>query len=107
MFFSEEKTAAIARRKGYDSVADFKAALDLKSDDDGIENNQYYWLTTWNPQGYWDYFILEDIKPCQELPNEMVPYSVVDADGRWHSERAFGYKPILDFELKDQSFYGP
>lgn len=102
MFFSEEETYAIAKRKGYDSVADFKAALDIKSDDDGIEDNRYYWIMTQNPQGYWDYFILEEIRPCHELLNESVPYSVVDTDGIWHSERAYGYKPILDFKLNDQ-----
>lgn len=101
-FFSEEQTGEIARRKGYDTIADFKAALEIKNEDDGIENNQYYWISTWNPQGHWDYFILEDIKPCQSLINDMIPYSVVDADGRWHSEQEYGYKPILDFELNAQ-----
>lgn len=101
-FFSKEETCEITRRKGYDSIEDFKAALEIKNDDDGIENSQYYWITTWNPQGYWDYFILGDIKPCHELINEVIPYSIVDADGIWHSEQEYGYKPILDFELNDQ-----
>lgn len=101
-FFSEEETIQIARRKGYDSVSDFKAALEIKNDEDGIEGNRYYWITTHNPQGHWDYFILEEIKPCQNLRDQEVPYSFVDMEGNWHSEKEYGYKPILDFELNAQ-----
>lgn len=101
-FFSEEETTVIAGRKGYDSISDFKAALERENDDDGIENSRYYWITTYNPQGYWDYFILEEIKVCRDLKDQEVPYSFVDADGIWHSEQEYGYKPILDFELNAQ-----
>ena len=101
-FFSEEETIAIARRKGYHSVLDFKASLERENDDDGIENNRYYWITTYNPQGHWDYFILEEIKACRDLRERTVPSSFVDMDGMWHSEQEYGYKPILDFELNAQ-----
>ncbi|OAS21555.1 hypothetical protein A8708_16615 [Paenibacillus oryzisoli] len=95
-FFSEKETLEIAKRKGFSNLSDFEEYLENNKNDDGIENGLYFWNTTFNEQGRWDGFRLDGLKIGYDLMNE-VPYSVVTPDGNWHSERDYGYKPILDF----------
>ncbi len=97
-FFSEKETLEISKKKGFDNLVDFEEYLQKHNNDDGIENGLYYWITTYNLRGRWDYFGLDGVKLGYELQNDELPYSVVTPDGVWHSERDFGYKPILDFE---------
>lgn len=101
-FFSEKETSEIAKRKGFKNIRRFKKYLDENGENEGIENGLYYWITTWNPQGEWDYYQVEDYRKCHELNGYPLPSSVVTLDGVWHSDIKYGYKPILDFKLGKQ-----
>jgi hypothetical protein len=96
-YFSKEETLDIAYRHGFSKLADFEEHLKTNDNNDGIENGLYYWITTYNTQGHWDYFRLDGVQKAYKLENEL-PYSVVTPDGVWHSEQDYGYKPILDYE---------
>lgn len=97
-FFTDKETIEIAKRQGFNNLIDFKEHLENKKNDDGIENGLYYWITTFNEQGRWDAFRLDDIKKGYELINDDLPFSVVTPNGIWHSAEDYGVKPILDFQ---------
>jgi len=101
-FFSEKETVEIAKRHGFDDLPKFKEYLEKRNNDDGMENGLYYWLTTHNQQGKWDYFVLEGTVNCSKILNgeiiqsEMTnhelefdyerPVSVVTLEGIWYSK---------------------
>lgn len=101
-FFSDKETLEIAKRQGFNNLFEFEEYLKDHKNEDGIENGLYYWITTYNLQGRWDAFILDDIKKGYDLKNEVLPSSVVTPDGIWHSDMDYGIKPLLDFEYGKQ-----
>jgi hypothetical protein len=96
-YFSESETLVIAERKGSRNLMKFGKYLDKHGDEEGVENGRYYWITTFNPQGYWDYYSIDEIVSCREAFHRL-PTSMVGLDGIWHCDYDFGYAPILDFD---------
>ena len=59
------------KKKGIYRLDDFEEYLKTHSDNDGMENGLYYWITTFNTQGRWDRFRLDDVKNSSSLKDEL------------------------------------
>ncbi|MDR1689615.1 MAG: hypothetical protein LBS21_13545 [Clostridiales bacterium] len=106
-FFTYEETLFAAKNHGFNNMSELedyysKEHLNNSKLDEGIENGLFYWISTYNMQGRWDYFNELEIKKVCDLESDFASFSVVTLDGVWHSETDYGYKPILDFELGKQ-----
>lgn len=99
-FSTKEETYIEAEKEGFgkDLKSFEKYLKENKSYYDGIENGLLYELTTWNSNGRWDAYSIQDITKLGRDLFDATPFSVVTLDGIWHSELDMGYLPILDFE---------
>ena len=54
----------------------------------GTDENGIYWLSTINPNGRWDGWIIhdlvEDVFTSDNIPNDLAPSAILTSDGVWH-----------------------
>jgi hypothetical protein len=64
------------------------AALASQGEEAGVDEVGLYWVTTANPQGHWDGWMLhdlqDDVRPVPALPPDVDVWGVVTPDGAWH-----------------------
>lgn len=64
------------------------AKIAAHGDEAGVDDGGLYWVTTANPQGHWDGWMLhdlqEDVTPVSALPPAVDLWGVVTPDGTWH-----------------------
>lgn len=102
-YFPKNQVSREMQKYGLQSEEELAECLKQNFDDKGLENGYYYWITTRNSNGRWDYYIFEEIKYCKDLQEDKeIPNSIVTLDKEWHSANDFGYTPILDFNLGKQ-----
>jgi hypothetical protein len=102
LYSTQEYTVFLAKHRGFPDVEAFAQHLEATpSTKEGVENGQFFHISTWNKNGRWDYFSIIKIATLKEFkelnPDGLFPYSVVDQDGRWYSERDYGHIPKLDY----------
>lgn len=73
--------------------------------DEWIEDGYVWYISTWNREGNWDYYWLEEVKLFQAI--DYVPSAFVDIDGEWHDDFDFGYKMKLDKYTFDDAIIHP
>jgi hypothetical protein len=78
---------------------------ELTGDETGVEDGRLFWITTANPQGHWDGWMLhslqEDVWPVPTMPRDLRFFDVVTPDGHWHE---FGWKWDLPDEEKAEVY---
>jgi hypothetical protein len=64
------------------------AEIIAQGDEAGVDDGGLYWITTCNPRGQWDGWMLhdqrDDVQPVLALPRGLQVYDVVTPDGVWH-----------------------
>lgn len=54
----------------------------------GVDEGGLWWTTTANPDGRWDYWLIdnpqEHVRPVSAVPVEWTPAAVLTPDGHWH-----------------------
>ena len=91
---TEEDAADIARLRGFASVDELAQDMD---DDEGVDGGRVFYIATNNPDGRWDWFIVQRVCAAEEL-TETYPHSVVSREGVWSSGGDYGYSPRKDWE---------
>lgn len=70
-----------------------------------IEDGALYQMTTHNPQGHWDSYLIwtvqDNVWPMPDTPEDFTPIAVINPVGAWHD---LGYKFIRNDDERSASF---
>lgn len=95
-FLSKEITLRSMEKSRCKTLDEYAEFLRQHEADAGIENGLcFFWLTI-NPNGHWDYYVLERTDTITE--KTPAPFSLITPQGLWKDKFDFDYKPILDFK---------
>lgn len=81
-----------------DNLEEFARQMhDLWEEENGIDDQGFYSITTANPIGEWDYWQLHDLQqdvwPVQAIPSNLDPDAIVTPDGVWHALPGYWNSP--------------